>query len=85
MRTFITKCIVGDFLTEGEGNGKKVSKESFQTNYSSYFLKSLNILKKNDFLVKIKLFCIYKDFLQFVHFDPLSVNVDFHNFVSMLV
>ena len=27
MRTFITKCIVGDFLTEGEGNGKKVSKK----------------------------------------------------------
>ena len=24
MRTFLTKCIVGDFLTEGEGNGKKV-------------------------------------------------------------
>jgi len=27
MRTFITKCIVGEFLTEGEGNGKKVSKK----------------------------------------------------------
>merc|ERR1719412_1578255 len=27
MRTFITKCIVGDFITEGEGNGKKVSKK----------------------------------------------------------
>merc|ERR1712012_857952 len=27
MRTFITKCIVGDFLTEGEGNGKKGSKK----------------------------------------------------------
>jgi len=27
MRTFVTKCIVGDFLTEGEGNGKKVSKK----------------------------------------------------------
>ena len=27
MRTFITKCIVGDFLTEGEGNGKKTSKK----------------------------------------------------------
>jgi len=27
MRTFITKCIVGDFVTEGEGNGKKVSKK----------------------------------------------------------
>merc|ERR1719422_1590144 len=27
MGTFITKCIVGDFLTEGEGNGKKVSKK----------------------------------------------------------
>ena len=24
MRTFLTKCIVGEFLTEGEGNGKKV-------------------------------------------------------------
>lgn len=24
MRTFVTKCIVGDFVTEGEGNGKKV-------------------------------------------------------------
>merc|ERR1719356_1989505 len=27
MRTFITKCIVGDFVTEGQGNGKKVSKK----------------------------------------------------------
>merc|ERR550539_1806801 len=27
MRTFITKCLVGDFITEGEGNGKKVSKK----------------------------------------------------------
>jgi len=27
MRTFITKCIVGEFVTEGEGNGKKVSKK----------------------------------------------------------
>jgi len=27
MRTFLTKCIVGDFATEGEGNGKKVSKK----------------------------------------------------------
>merc|ERR1719412_1715227 len=27
MRTFITKCIVGDFITDGEGNGKKVSKK----------------------------------------------------------
>ena len=25
MRTFITKCVVGDLVTEGEGNGKKVS------------------------------------------------------------
>ena len=25
MRTFLTKVIVGDFVTEGEGNGKKVS------------------------------------------------------------
>lgn len=24
MRTFLTKCTVGDFVTEGEGNGKKV-------------------------------------------------------------
>lgn len=24
MRTFITKCVVGEFVTEGEGNGKKV-------------------------------------------------------------
>jgi len=27
MRIFLTKCIVGDFATEGEGNGKKVSKK----------------------------------------------------------
>merc|ERR1719342_1328815 len=27
MRTFITKCVVGDLVTEGEGNGKKVSKK----------------------------------------------------------
>merc|ERR1719412_3356644 len=27
MRTFITKCLVGEFITEGEGNGKKVSKK----------------------------------------------------------
>lgn len=26
MRTFITKCIVGDVVTSGEGNGKKVRK-----------------------------------------------------------
>ncbi len=24
MRTFVTKCIVGEFVTEGSGNGKKV-------------------------------------------------------------
>jgi len=28
MRTFVTKCIVGDFETEGEGNGKKISKKA---------------------------------------------------------
>ena len=27
MRTFVTKCVVGDIVTEGEGNGKKVSTE----------------------------------------------------------
>ncbi|KAG1670503.1 Double-stranded RNA-binding protein Staufen [Nymphon striatum] len=27
MRTFITRCIVGEYSTEGEGNGKKVSKK----------------------------------------------------------
>uniref|UniRef100_T1ITP3 DRBM domain-containing protein n=1 Tax=Strigamia maritima TaxID=126957 RepID=T1ITP3_STRMM len=27
MRTFITKCIVGEMVTEGEGNGKKISKK----------------------------------------------------------
>lgn len=27
MRTFITKCTVGDFVTTGEGNGKKASKK----------------------------------------------------------
>lgn len=27
MRTFITRCSVGDIITEGEGNGKKVSKK----------------------------------------------------------
>ncbi|XP_059099277.1 double-stranded RNA-binding protein Staufen homolog isoform X2 [Tigriopus californicus] len=27
MRTFITKCIVGDVVTSGEGNGKKASKK----------------------------------------------------------
>jgi len=27
MRTFVTKCVVGDIVTEGEGNGKKVSKK----------------------------------------------------------
>jgi len=27
MRSFLTKCIVGEFLTEGDGNGKKVSKK----------------------------------------------------------
>jgi len=26
MRTFITRCLVGDFVTEGEGNGKRTSK-----------------------------------------------------------
>ena len=25
MRTFLTRCIVGEFVTDGEGNGKKVS------------------------------------------------------------
>ncbi len=24
MRTFLTKCVVGEFVTEGTGNGKKV-------------------------------------------------------------
>ena len=33
MRTFLTKVIVGDFVTEGEGNGKKVSERI------DYFLK----------------------------------------------
>jgi len=27
MRSFVTKCLVGDIVTEGEGNGKKVSKK----------------------------------------------------------
>ena len=27
MRSFLTKCIVGEFFTEGDGNGKKVSKK----------------------------------------------------------
>jgi len=27
MRTFITRCIVGEYHTEGEGNGKKISKK----------------------------------------------------------
>ena len=26
MRIFITKCIMGEFITQGEGNGKKVTK-----------------------------------------------------------
>ena len=29
MRTFLTKVIVGDFVTEGEGNGKKVESGCF--------------------------------------------------------
>ena len=29
MRIFITKCIMGEFITQGEGNGKKVTKSSF--------------------------------------------------------
>ena len=34
MRTFLTKVIVGDFVTEGEGNGKKVEdlKENYRDN-----------------------------------------------------
>ena len=33
MRTFVTKCVVGDIVTEGEGNGKKggFAKGSFNT------------------------------------------------------
>ncbi len=27
MKTFITRCTVGDFTTDGEGNGKKISKK----------------------------------------------------------
>lgn len=27
MRTFLTKCVVGEIVTEGDGNGKKVSKK----------------------------------------------------------
>ena len=34
MRIFITKCIMGEFVTQGEGNGKKVS-------YNKYFSKIL--------------------------------------------
>ena len=30
MRTFVTKCVVGDIVTEGEGNGKKVSKKGVE-------------------------------------------------------
>ena len=30
MRTFLTKVIVGDFVTEGEGNGKKVKEGGFK-------------------------------------------------------
>ena len=29
MRIFITKCIMGEFITQGEGNGKKVTKIEF--------------------------------------------------------
>ena len=27
MKVFVTKCIVGEFITEAEGNSKKVSKK----------------------------------------------------------
>ena len=27
MRTFVTRCVVGEFVTDGEGNGKKISKK----------------------------------------------------------
>ena len=27
MRTFVTRCAVGEFVTDGEGNGKKISKK----------------------------------------------------------
>ena len=27
MRTFVTRCTVGEFVTEGEGKGKKISKK----------------------------------------------------------
>jgi len=30
MRIFLTKCIMGDFVTQGEGNGKKVK---YKNNY----------------------------------------------------
>ena len=33
MRTFVTKCVVGDIVTEGEGNGKKVSTEDDEDVY----------------------------------------------------
>ena len=36
MRTFLTKVIVGDFVTEGEGNGKKV--ENLKENYRDNIL-----------------------------------------------
>ncbi len=27
MRIFVTRCTVGDFVTDGDGNGKKISKK----------------------------------------------------------
>ena len=32
MRTFVTKCVVGDIVTEGEGNGKKVNTKDESVN-----------------------------------------------------
>ena len=42
MRTFVTKCVVGDIVTEGEGNGKKVSSQSSLSNISIVGLKGSN-------------------------------------------
>ena len=33
MRTFVTKCVVGDIVTEGEGNGKKVNTKDESVRY----------------------------------------------------
>ncbi len=77
MRTFVTRCSCGEYITDGEGNSKKVSKKRAaekmleelqklppmpQNNIAKLKNKQPATKKKNRNLIKVKLLFSIKDF-----------------------